>query len=240
MFEEYKLAKLEQSISETIILKSDEDQKQDDDKFAPDQNTVLLIDIENCPTQIKQLQTDLISFSQVFICYAQNNCPKIPLDWLNTLAKAINENRLKIIKMKIATKNSADFGICFFSGMLMERLPRNTKFIIVSNDSDLDHTIELLKSQGRSAERIGIEKKNNNSLSNINEDPLKTYCKYLVTLKGKPAKKETLMNSIKSKFKGMPQIAENVFQELINQSIVNIMENGNVTYNMIRLNLFKT
>lgn len=152
MFEEYKLAKLEQSISETIILKSDEDQKQDDDKFAPHQNTV----------------------------------------------------------------------------------------IIVSNDSDLDHTIELLKSQGRSAERIGIEKKKNNSLSNINYDPLKTYCKYLITSKGKPAKKETLMNSINSKFKGMPEVAENVFQELINQSIIEIMENGNVIYDLVKLNQFKT
>lgn len=224
-FEEFKPPELEESVSEATISH---------------QNTVLLIDIENCPTQIKQLQSNLISFSQVFICYAQNNCPKIPLDWLNTLAKAINENRLKIIKMKIATKNSADFGICFFSGMLMERLAQETHFIIVSNDSDLDHTIELLKSQGRSAERIGIEKKNNNSLSNINEDPLTTYCKYLITSKGKPAKKETLMNSIKSKCKGMPQVAENVFQELINQSIIKIVENGNVTYNLIKLNEFKT
>lgn len=215
---------IEESVSETTISH---------------QNTVLLIDIENCPTQIKQLQSNLISFSQVFICYAQNNCPKIPLDWLNTLAIAINENRLKIIKMKTATKNSADFGICFFSGMLMERLPKETHFIIVSNDSDLDHTIELLKSEGRSAERIGSVKKKNNSLSNINNDSLTIYCKYLRTFKGKPAKKETLMNSINSKFKGMPQVAEHVFKELINQSIVEIMENGNVTYNLIKLNNFQ-
>jgi hypothetical protein len=222
--EEFKAPELEESVSETTISH---------------QNTVLLIDIENCPTQIKQLQSNLINFSQVFICYAQNNCPKIPLDWLNTLAIAINENRLKIIKMKTATKNSADFGICFFSGMLMERLPKETHFIIVSNDNDLDHTIELLKSEGRSAERIGSVKKKNNTLSNINNDSLTTYCKYLINIVGKPAKKDSLMNTIHSKFKGMPNVAEHVFKELINQSIVEIMEDGKVNYNLTKLKNFQ-
>ncbi len=222
--EEFKAPELEESVSETTISH---------------QNTVLLIDIENCPTQIKQLQSNLINFSQVFICYAQNNCPKIPLDWLNTLAIAINENRLKIIKMKTATKNSADFGICFFSGMLMERLPKETHFIIVSNDNDLDHTIELLKSEGRSAERIGSVKKKNNTLSNINNDSLTTYCKYLINIVGKPAKKDSLMNTIHSKFKGMPSVAEHVFKELINQSIVEIMEDGKVNYNITKLSNFQ-
>ena len=222
--EEFKAPELEESVSETTISH---------------QNTVLLIDIENCPTQIKQLQSNLINFSQVFICYAQNNCPKIPLDWLNTLAIAINENRLKIIKMKTATKNSADFGICFFSGMLMERLPKETHFIIVSNDNDLDHTIELLKSEGRSAERIGSVKKKNNTLSNINNDSLTTYCKYLINIVGKPAKKDSLMNTIHSKFKGMPNVAEHVFKELINQSIVEIMEDGKVNYNITKLSNFQ-
>ena len=222
--EEFKAPELEESVSETTISH---------------QNTVLLIDIENCPTQIKQLQSNLINFSQVFICYAQNNCPKIPLDWLNTLAIAINENRLKIIKMKTATKNSADFGICFFSGMLMERLPKETHFIIVSNDNDLDHTIELLKSEGRSAERIKKKKKKNNTLSNINNDSLTTYCKYLINIVGKPAKKDSLMNTIHSKFKGMPSVAEHVFKELINQSIVEIMEDGKVNYNITKLSNFQ-
>jgi hypothetical protein len=222
--EEFKVAELDGTVSEATISHKD---------------TVLLIDIENCPTQIKQLQSNLITFSQVFICYAQNNCPKIPLDWLNTLAIAINENRLKIIKMKTATKNSADFGICFFSGMLMERLPKETHFIIVSNDSDLDHAIELLRSEGRSAERIGSVKEKNNTLSNI-DDSLTTYCKYLIKhSKTKPAKKDSLMNSIKLQFKGMPNVAKNVFQELINQSIVDIMENEKVTYNLIKLNEFQ-
>jgi len=202
---------------------------------VPDKNTVLLIDIENCPTQIKQLQSNLINFSQIFICYAQNNCLKIPLDWLNDLAIAINENRLKIIKMKTATKNSADFGICFFSGMLMERLPKETHFIIVSNDNDLDHTIELLKSEGRSAERIGSVKEKNNTLSNINDDSFTAYCEYLIIHVGKPAKKDSLMNSINSKFKDMPLVAKHVFKELINQSIVEIMENGKVNYNITKL-----
>lgn len=73
---------------------------------------VLLIDLENCPNQIQQLQNDLAAFVHVIICYAQNNS-KIPLDWLMTLVTAVNENRLKIIKMESGGKNAADFGICF-------------------------------------------------------------------------------------------------------------------------------
>ena len=54
---------------------------------------VLLIDLENCHNQINQLQNDLVEFSQVVICYAQNNA-KISLDWLMNLVTAVNENKL--------------------------------------------------------------------------------------------------------------------------------------------------
>ena len=45
-------------------------------------------------------------------------------------------------------KNSADFGICFFAGVLMQQLPKETHFVIISNDTDLDHVVNLLKGQG--------------------------------------------------------------------------------------------
>ena len=61
---------------------------------------VLLIDLENCPTQINVLLKDLEQFSQVLICYAQSGA-KIPLDWLMPLTAMVNAERLKIIKMPI-------------------------------------------------------------------------------------------------------------------------------------------
>jgi len=59
---------------------------------------VLLIDLENCPTQIQQLQVDLEHFAQIVICYAHSQA-KIPLSWLNELAAAIAQNKLRIIQM---------------------------------------------------------------------------------------------------------------------------------------------
>jgi hypothetical protein len=58
---------------------------------------VLLIDLENCPDQISQLQEKLEQFSQVVICYAQTGA-KIPLDWLIPLSATVISNKLKIFK----------------------------------------------------------------------------------------------------------------------------------------------
>ena len=119
---------------------------------------VLLIDLENCPNQLSKLPDDLSQYKRVVICHAQSNA-KIPLDWLGSLATAISAGRLIIMKMEKAGKNAADFGICFFAGVLMQELPRNTHFTIVSNDADLDHAVHLLRAHGRSADRVGINKK---------------------------------------------------------------------------------
>lgn len=192
---------------------------------------VLLIDLENCPSQIRLLQDDLATFSQVVICYAQNSS-KIPLDWLGNLAAAIHDNKLKIIKMEIGGKNAADFGICFFAGMLMQSLSRETHFVIVSNDTDLDHVVRLLISQGRTAERVG-KAKEEKELQSCQSDilpHLKLYCGHLVTYsKNRPTKEATLLNSIKSKFNNSPTTADSIFKSLLSQSIVKVA-NGKITY----------
>jgi hypothetical protein len=195
---------------------------------------VLLIDLENCPSQIKQLQEDLSTFQQVVICYA-NHTPKIPLDWLITLSAAVNNNKLKIVRMENGGKNSADFGICFFAGVLMQSLPKETHFVIVSNDSDLDHVVRLLISQERSAERIGKKKEEIQASACENNGPLSAYCAHLIShSKNRPTKEATLVNSIKSKFNDTPSIATNILGLLLNQSAIKI-ENGKVIYNEQRI-----
>ena len=194
---------------------------------------VLLIDLENCPNQIHQLQKNLEEFSQVIICYAQSGA-KIPLDWLMPLSATVNANKLKIFKMTNGGKNAADFGICFFAGALMQQLQQETHFLIVSNDTDLDHVVNLLKSQGRSAERVGTKKEEKQTIpttTTVSLSPLKTYCMHLVTYsKNRPAKKDTLLNSIKNKFKDAPETAADVFRLLTTQSAVTVSENK-VSYN---------
>ena len=123
---------------------------------------VLLIDLENCPNQIQHIHENLSAFSRVVICYAHCTA-KIPLDWLIPLNNTINQNRLKIIRMTEKGKNSADFGIAFFAGMLMQEMPEQAEFTILSDDTDLDHVVNLLISQHRAAERIGVNIQYNKS-----------------------------------------------------------------------------
>ena len=202
-----------------------------------DVGRVLLIDLENCPDQIYHLQESLESFSQVVICYAQTGV-KIPLDWLIPLSVTVSSNKLRIFKMTSGGKNAADFGICFFAGVLMQQLHEETHFVIISNDTDLDHVVNLLKGQGRSAERMGNKKEEKETTkatktiveATVSISPIKIYCTYLVTYsKNRPAKKDTLLNSIKNKFKDSPEAAAEVFRLLTTQGAVTVSAN-NVSY----------
>ncbi|XHX80314.1 MAG: PIN domain-containing protein [Stenomitos frigidus ULC029] len=216
------------------MIENNQNARQNDDEVGK----VLLIDLENCPDQIFQLQEQLEQFSQVVVCYAQTGA-KIPLDLLIPLSVAVSSNKLKIFKMTNAGKNAADFGICFFAGALMQQLDRETHFVIISNDTDLDHVVSLLKGQGRSAERVSTQKEENQTTTatktiveaTVLVSPIKIYCMHLVTYsKNRPAKKDTLLNSIKNKFKDAPESAAEVFRLLTTQGAVTVSENK-VSYN---------
>lgn len=191
---------------------------------------VLLIDLENCPSQIQQLPEILVDYTHVVICYALSTV-KIPLDWLMLLNDSINKNRLKIYKMETAGKNSADFGICFFAGMLMQQMPEDSHFVIMSDDTDLDHVVSLLSSQNRTAERVGFrtDDKKAHPVAHINKpepSPIQVYCAHLVTYKkNRPAKKATLLNSIKNKFKEKPDITKSLLSSLLKHGALVIQEN---------------
>jgi hypothetical protein len=205
-------------------------------------NRVLLIDLENCPSQINQLMNNLELYSHVVVCYAQSGV-KIPIDWIVPLTATVNDNRFKLVKMPKGGKNAADFGISFWAGVFMAQLPLQTHFDIVSNDNDLDHVVSLLQSQQRSAERIGFKKDNpevflgtSGLVTNSKEDCLHEYCSHLVK-HSKPAKKETLLNSIKSKFKANNIDPEELFEELMKKGIIFVKENK-ITYIQQKLTEF--
>jgi hypothetical protein len=191
------------------------------------QHRILMIDLENCPSQIGHLMDDLKQYAQVVICYAQSGA-KIPLDWVIPLTGLVNEKRLKIVRMPTTGKNAADFGIAFWAGSLMTQTGADTHFDILSNDTDLDHVVQLLNSQQRSAERITTQKPND-SLTNTPSNPrnsVQTYCLHLDThQKNRPVKKETLLNHIKSKFNGSGIDAEKLFEDLCKQGAIKLVDN---------------
>ena len=194
---------------------------------------VLLIDLENCPTQIQQLKVDLDHFLQIVICYAHSQA-KIPLSWLNELAEAIQQNKLRVIQMAQAGKNSADFGLAFFAGVLMQEHPVETEFIIVSNDKDLDHVVHLLKAQKRVAQRIGAVNEENTKPAipkpANNQDSL-LICQTLIQHpNNRPSTSDALKNSIRSRLSQNIEAMHAVYKVLINHNVITVREEK-VTYN---------
>lgn len=198
---------------------------------------VLLIDLENCPSQISMLLKDLAQFSQVVICYAQSGA-KIPLDWLMPLTNMVNSQKLKIVKMPNGGKNAADFGICFLSGMLMAQCSPKTHFVIMSDDADLDHTIKLLKSYGRTAQRISLKKEESTVISDSpKETSLQGYCqKLLIQHKNRPSAKERLLNSLNAYFGQKADAAEQAFNQLLESGLITLNNNNKVTYHDSKIN----
>lgn len=202
---------------------------------------ILLIDLENCPNKIQQLQEDLKGYSKVVICYASTGA-KIPLDWLMALNETINSNRLQIYKMESAGKNSADFGIFFFAGMLAQQLGQHADFTIVSDDTDLDHLVSLLNSQSHQAKRQGKEKaakiQSKVAEQSIEQDVIagvRLYCEYLAGPNAsRPASVTSLKNSICSHMKQNKKISEVVFDHLVNLKVVSITDKK-TTYNNARI-----
>lgn len=210
---------------------------------------VLLIDLENCPHQLATLLADLDSYVQVIICHAQSTA-KIPLNWLESLAAAIAAHKLRIIKMQASGKNSADFGICFFAGALMQELPPETHFVIVSNDADLDHAVHLLKGQGRSAERIGALKPPQDQKpdqqpveipqhSPQNSQSLNDYCADLIKhAKNRPSKVETLMGNLTNRFyKERSSLPQEVYTLLLATGVIQIT-GTKIVYNEAKIREF--
>ncbi len=203
---------------------------------------VLLIDLENCPSQINQLMKHLDEYSQIVVCYAQSGA-RIPVDWIIPLTMIVNEGRLKLIKMPEVGKNAADFGIAFWAGVLMAQCLENTHFDIISNDTDLDYVVSLLTGENRSAERRGIKKEplsasiETTAVNLKARDYLHEYCLHLANHSNKPAKRETLLNSIKSKFKSEDVDGTKIVEMLIKNGVISMNENK-VSYNQQKLNKF--
>jgi len=154
------------------------------------------------------------------------------------LSTTISQDKLKIFKMTNTGKNSADFGICFFAGALMQQFQKKACFVIISNDTDLDHVVNLLISQGCTAERVGFKKEKEVESIGTNQElsAIQLYCIHLVSYsKHRPSKKVTLLNSIKSKLKNYPELAEDIFESLIQTKALMIVENK-VLYNDSKIN----
>lgn len=113
---------------------------------------VLLIDLDNCPNEMAGLGEKLEGFSRIVGCYAGTE-PRIGLSLVPVFAKIFEAGKFELVAME-ASKNAADFGLAFWAGRLLETMPEDTEFSILSRDKDLERVVELLQSYGRSARRL--------------------------------------------------------------------------------------
>jgi hypothetical protein len=200
----------------------------------------LLIDLDNCPRQIERLPETLTEYARVIACYGGTE-PKVPLGMVPLLATAIHEGRLAIIGMQKKGKNAADFGLAFWAGRLAAEMPPDTEFLILSQDTDLDHVVHMLQGSKRRVERLDGKV---HRTKRVSPDPLEQlvetdgdvvteYCTvYLQPARSRPVRKVTLSNSIRAFCKNHKKNIkpEEILHGLVARGVVVIDGNGRVTY----------
>jgi hypothetical protein len=217
--------------------------QQQENEIIPQQPATvraLLIDLDNCPRQIEQLPDTLATFARVIACYGGSE-PKVPLGMVPLLAAAIHEGRLAIIGMQKKGKNAADFGLAFWAGRLVAEMPPDTEFLILSQDTDLDHVVHMLQSAKRHVERLDGKVHRTRKVSphppeqqgENDGDAVAEYCTvYLQPGRSRPVRKVTLSNSIRAFCKNHKKHIkpDEILHGLVARGVVVIDEKGRVTY----------
>ena len=200
----------------------------------------LLIDLDNCPKQLSELSKTIDHFERIVVCYG--GCePKVHLDLVVLLASAIHKKQLEIIRMKKGGKNAADFGLSFWAGRLSASMPEDTEYIILSEDKDLDHVVDLLHSLDRKAARIngktnhvtnnGFSLNKSYSEEKVSELVSKIGFKLINMEKARPKKTDTLRNSIKSWINGYPNVTvDAVVNKLLASGVISANQSGTIKY----------
>src|SRR5262252_9335276 len=200
----------------------------------------LLIDLDNCPRQLERLPETLTEYARVIACYGGAE-PKVPLGMVPLLAPAIHEGRLAIIGMQKKGKNAADFGLAFWAGRLVAEMPPDTEFLILSQDTDLDHVVHMLQSAQRHVERLDGKVHRTKKTSphppeqqgENDGDAVAEYCTvYLQPGRSRPVRKVTLSNSIRAFCKNHKKhiTPDEILHGLVARGVVVIDEKGRVTY----------
>lgn len=196
---------------------------------------VLLIDLDNCPRQIAALPQSLAEYARVIGCHGAVE-PKVSLALVPLLASAIQAGKLELVNMKRPGKNAADFGLAFWAGCLSSGMPADTEFDVLSQDSDLDHVVDLLRAAGRKAQRSsGAQAAFNGPTAAGLPDVAKSCEEYrarvLKTEACRPVKRARLLNSITAYFQfSTAAAAEEILRALIQRKVVSIDANGKVQY----------
>ena len=145
----------------------------------------------------------------------------------------------------------------FHAGLLVNQLPTNTEFTILSDDTDLDHAVHLLHGKGRKASRLSgkdqpvkaepkpraksttpkakaqAKESSASGKSRINDAAVEL-SKHFRKLDGKkkPKSKDSLLNFIASHFKGDKKLADSseaILNAMVKEGLIK-MDSNKVKY----------
>ena len=191
---------------------------------------ILLLDIENLHKTENELLKYLTQYHYVYLVYAKSPSG-FSLDGVVKFAPHIISGKLKVLKMPKIGKNAADFGITFIAGQLSTQFKSGEViFDVMSNDHSMEYVVDLFKVANFEAKiisekpliaahvdqqiksEINIQKFIEDYCINLNRDNF-----------SKPAKVETLVNSIRVNLKVKEEVAKLIVDELIKAKVVKIL-----------------
>ncbi len=197
---------------------------------GPPRSRVLLIDLDNCPKELAELPNELANFTRIVACYGVNE-PRLSISLVRALAPAIHEGRLEFVGMDLRGKNAADFGLAFWAGRLLERLPAETEFVILSRDNGLEHVVNLLRREHRTARRAGSAVEATTGVDPDDASAEEFYTERLRAQLHRPKRRRTLLKGIRSYLQNREGLdAERVLAALIRRGWVVCDVEGIVTY----------
>jgi len=216
----------------------------------------LLIDVDNCGNQIEELPKTLKEFSRIIACYGSND-PKVHLSLIPLLASAIHAGTLEIVGMRRKGKNAADFGLAFCAGRLAAEMPPETEFLILSQDTDLEYVVDMLRSLGRKVRRIdgktnsavpvqppprdnppalNEKEANDEDIPEIADPAERYFVNCLRESRNRPTRRTALSNSIRSFYRGDRDVRPgSILRGLVRQGLIMIDDQGRVSYSKKKL-----
>ena len=140
------------------------------------------------------------------------------------------QGKLKVLKMPKIGKDAADFGLCFIAGQLSTQYKSSEVcFEIMSNDFSMEYVADLLKIAKFQAKVISAKPLVNPNIAQQIKAEIDIqklifqYCSNLVRSNfSKPAKVETLINSLKANLKVEEKYAQLLVDELIRIKLLKI------------------
>lgn len=119
---------------------------------------VVLLDLDNQAFALEAAacqaaQAEAADVLVLAFCARAHN-PRLPQSVASRLQELAGRGRLRLLRPDRDGANAADFVLAFWAGWLHARLPAAARFVLVSADSDLEHTVgDALAGLGRAIER---------------------------------------------------------------------------------------